>query len=158
MDDLSQKLLLGGLVGVSSVLAFSSFKANPEKLSDLTVRTDYVSSDQSFVDAVVMLKPYANVAPEDFENMVKQCDNLAYYLIQLSGDGPVMLRYQHYSLHSKRLIELYARRLIDKVCRKNPDESQIAQDNFNALMTIVDIYVDDIQNQCIENAKRVNDF
>ena len=133
----------------------ASLRPQTETLDDVPVRSDYVSTDGLFRDALVMLKPYRHWGEPDYDATVKYSDALAYYFVMVTGDGPVNLRMQHYSLHAKRQIGYHARRLVDRVCQNNPEETQIADDNYNALMTIVDSYVDNIQTECIDNARNV---
>lgn len=152
-----RKILLGSLVGGGFVLGSFVMSPSTENLSDIPVRSDYLRTDSLFVDAVVMLKPYRDWGQQDnFDRLVQLCDRLAFYLQQASDREAVPeLRLQHYSLNTKREIAVVAENIVKKVSSISPEEAEVAKDNKDALLTVVDTYVDSIQNECRDNARRL---
>lgn len=152
-----QKVATGAVVATGLVAGSFLLRPERETLTDLTVRTDYLCNDSLFVDAVLMLKPYRAWAPEDFDKMVRSCDSLAFYAQRASvqDTSSPSLRIQLYALHEKRVIDSSLAKLIDLVCRHMPEERAVAADNRDALLTLVDSYVDSIQNDCRDRARFV---
>lgn len=152
-----RKILLGSLVGGGLVLGSFVMSPTTETLSDISVRSDYLRTDSLFVDAVVMLKPYRDWDQQkNFDRLVELCDRLAFYLQQASDTTVAPeLRLQHYSLNTKREIAVVAENIVQRVSSISPEEAEVAKDNKDALLTVVDTYVDSIQNECRDNARRI---
>lgn len=143
-------LVVGGLAAGSYLLC-----PEREQLTDIPVRTDYLANDSLFVDAVLMLKPYRAWAEEEFDKMLTACDSLAFYAQSAATDTEAPMRTQLYALHQKRVIDSCAAKLLDVVCRHMPEERALATDNRDALLTVVDSYVDSVQNDCRDRARFV---
>lgn len=150
-----QKLAAGAVVATGLVAGSFLLRPERETLDDLTVRTDYLSNDSLFVDAVLMLKPYRSWSEKDFDTMVRSCDALAFYAQRAGADDVTSpdLRIQLYALHEKRVIDSSLAKLVDIVCRNMPEERAVANDNKDALLTVVDTYVDSVQNDCRDRAR-----
>ena len=92
---------IGGLFGLFSHIV----SPQRETLQDVPVRSDFVGTDDSFVDAILMLKPYRAWDAAKFDMIVERADALAFYLMRVSDpDGPVDLKMQFYALAAKRQI------------------------------------------------------
>lgn len=144
---------IGAVFGLVSVL----FNGGRETLDDQQVPHDFLKMDDTFVDSLVMLKPYANWEPQAFRSLVQLCDVLAYYFVMSSDRATIQPKFQILALKAKRQIQSHVTKLIDRVSKGLPEESQSATENRDAFLTIVDSYVDNIQTECMENARFIGE-
>jgi hypothetical protein len=143
---------------MGAVLGAVAHIASPTKedLNDVPVRSDFLSTDTSFIDAILMMKPYRPWDVEAFDGIIKRADALVYYMMRVSDtNDKIDLKMQFYALAAKRQIQELAQKLIDKVSRHMPEESVVAKEHMDALLTVVDTYLDNIQTESIENAKNI---
>lgn len=147
-----------GFAAAGAVVGMVVHLARPikEDLNDIPVRSDFLSTDSSFVDAILMLKPYRSWDTESFDGIVSRSDALVFYMMKVSDtEGKIDLKMQFYALAAKRQIQELSHKLVDKVSRHMPEESVVAKENMDALLTVVDTYLDNIQTESIENAKNI---
>jgi hypothetical protein len=146
-------VLNGAAFGGVAALVSLAFAARKETLIEFKVPHDYLKLDSTFMDSIVTLKAYAEFDMPSFVTMIRLSDTLAYYYVKVSNPDTVNITYQHYSLAAKRELQNAVTELVSKVCAALPEETQVATENRDAFLTMVDSYVDNIQTECIEKAR-----
>ena len=166
MDILVQKMmnpdnvrsvLTGAGIGAALSMASLVLTGGRETLDDQSVPHDYLKMDQTFLDSLIVMKPYAQWNEECFRNLIQLCDTLAYYFVMSSDRETMQPKFQILSLKAKRQIQQQVATLIDAVSKGIPEEAQTATENRDAFLNIVDSYVDNIQTECMEKARFIGD-